>query len=319
MTGERYYYHANHQGSITHLTNEMGEIVETFTYDNAYGIIQTHNKTEETYNPYCYTAREYDSHDLYYYRARYYDPTLGRFISSDPIEFLAGDFNFYRYVGNDPVNWIDPSGLAGSNKGKDSCAKFLKKKRVTGKIKIKPKDILKKPNLPNIAKEVAKETIESIITGWILGEIEKSGAVVYEPEYIGPGSEYFECKQKEAKKTQGSGGVKVIEGAGDVGKASKDKTSIWSETKKKKPVKNAFDHYKKHKNEFPEYKNSKEYVEGTKKFLNNPPKGTLTKINSKGDILRYNPKTNTFGVLSKDGVPRTMFRPEKGIEYWNMQ
>ena len=50
-------------------------------------------------------------HGLYYYRARYYDPSIGRFISSDPIEFGAGDFNFYRYVGNDPVNWVDPSGL----------------------------------------------------------------------------------------------------------------------------------------------------------------------------------------------------------------
>ena len=49
-------------------------------------------------------------HGLYYYRARYYDPNIGRFISSDPIEFGAGDFNFYRYVGNDPVNRNDPSG-----------------------------------------------------------------------------------------------------------------------------------------------------------------------------------------------------------------
>ncbi|MCF6245659.1 MAG: RHS repeat-associated core domain-containing protein, partial [Sulfurovum sp.] len=73
--------------------------------------ILEHTQSEETHNPYCYTAREFDREDLYYYRARYYDPTLGRFISSDPIEFLAGDFNFYRYVGNDPVNWNDPSGL----------------------------------------------------------------------------------------------------------------------------------------------------------------------------------------------------------------
>jgi len=38
---------------------------------------------------------------------------MGRFISSDPIEFQAGDFNFYRYVGNDPVNFVDPSGHKG--------------------------------------------------------------------------------------------------------------------------------------------------------------------------------------------------------------
>jgi len=65
----------------------------------------------QTYNPYCYTGREFDTQELYYYRARYYDPTVGRFISSDPIEFMAGDVNFYRYVGGDPVNFVDPSGL----------------------------------------------------------------------------------------------------------------------------------------------------------------------------------------------------------------
>ncbi len=106
-----YYYHRDHQGSITALTNEAGDIVESFLYDEAYGTILDHHKTEETYNPYCYTGREFDSHDLYYYRARYYDPSVGRFISSDPIEFLAGDFNFYRYVGGDPVNFVDPTGL----------------------------------------------------------------------------------------------------------------------------------------------------------------------------------------------------------------
>jgi hypothetical protein len=55
-----------------------------------------------------------DADDLYYYRARYYDPTTQRFLSLDPIGFEAGDFNFYRYVGNDPVNFVDPTGT-------DSC------------------------------------------------------------------------------------------------------------------------------------------------------------------------------------------------------
>jgi RHS repeat-associated protein len=45
-----------------------------------------------------------------YYRARYYDPTAGRFLSEDPIEFRAG-INFYRYVGNNAPTWGDPFGL----------------------------------------------------------------------------------------------------------------------------------------------------------------------------------------------------------------
>lgn len=57
-----------------------------------------------------YTGREYDGTGLYYYRARYYDPYVGRFISEDPMGFDAGDVNFYAYVGNNPINANDPSG-----------------------------------------------------------------------------------------------------------------------------------------------------------------------------------------------------------------
>jgi RHS repeat-associated protein len=59
-----------------------------------------------------FTGREQDDEsDLNFYRARYYDPTVARFISQDPIGFEAGDANLYRYVGNGPTNGIDPSGL----------------------------------------------------------------------------------------------------------------------------------------------------------------------------------------------------------------
>jgi RHS repeat-associated protein len=57
-----------------------------------------------------YTGREDDGTGLYYYRARYYDPETGRFISEDPLGFGARDVNFYAYVGNNPVNFNDPSG-----------------------------------------------------------------------------------------------------------------------------------------------------------------------------------------------------------------
>jgi len=46
-----------------------------------------------------------------YYRARYYDQTVGRFASGDPLRFGGGDNNFYSYVGQNPLNYADPSGL----------------------------------------------------------------------------------------------------------------------------------------------------------------------------------------------------------------
>jgi len=62
-------------------------------------------------NPFRYTARESDAETgLYYYRARYYDPATGRFLSEDPLQLNGGDADFYRYSINNPVNFKDPSG-----------------------------------------------------------------------------------------------------------------------------------------------------------------------------------------------------------------
>jgi len=89
--------------------------VESFTYDNHYGTIVNHTKDVETNNPYAYTGRELDTDELYYYRARYYDATIERFLGEDPIGFGSGDFNFYRYVLGDPVGFVDPEGLEAYN------------------------------------------------------------------------------------------------------------------------------------------------------------------------------------------------------------
>lgn len=103
----------------------------------------------------------------------------------------------------------------------------------------------------------------------------------------------------------------------NLGKRPEDK--IWTETNKKEPVKNAYDHWDKHKNEFPEFQNSKQYVNATHNFVRNPPIGTLTKVIKNGDTLYYNPSKNIFAIKNADGTPRTMFKPKKGLEYWNKQ
>ncbi|KAA0992038.1 hypothetical protein [Dyadobacter aurulentus] len=100
------------------------------------------------------------------------------------------------------------------------------------------------------------------------------------------------------------------------GKAAKGGTSLWTSTSKLSSVKNAFGHWKKHGAEFPEFLNAKQYVEGAKNFMHNSPAGTLMKTRANGDILKYHPGTNTFGVIDASGVPRTMFRPTDGMKYW---
>jgi len=88
-----------------------------WTYDS-FGNIT--NFTGTLRNPFQYTGREYDSEtNLYFYRARYYDPVAGRFVNEDPIRFKGGN-NFYTYVLNDPVILRDPTGLCGCPE-RDSC------------------------------------------------------------------------------------------------------------------------------------------------------------------------------------------------------
>ncbi|MFZ3200416.1 MAG: RHS repeat-associated core domain-containing protein [Candidatus Acidiferrales bacterium] len=104
------YYEADGLGSITSLTNSAGAVADTYTHDSFGKSTAT---TGTLVNPFQYTAREFDTDtNLYFYRARYYDPTTGRFLSEDPLMFNSGQINFYDYVGNSPVTRIDPMGLA---------------------------------------------------------------------------------------------------------------------------------------------------------------------------------------------------------------
>jgi RHS repeat-associated protein len=117
-TGTVSYYHADGLGSITSLTNSSGAIAATYTYD---GFGKLAASTGSRPNPFQFTARESDSETgLDYYRARYFDPNVGRFVSEDP-SGTSGGLNLYEYVLNNPINLYDPTGLRGTKPKKPEC------------------------------------------------------------------------------------------------------------------------------------------------------------------------------------------------------
>lgn len=131
IVDQSFFYHQDGRTNVTALTDATGSIVQTITYD-AYGRPSVGQSSIG--NPYLFAGRRYDPETgLYYYRARFYDPARGRFLQRDPIGIWTDEANLgngYTYVGNNPLNWVDPVGLArkqctlmtaSCESGKDAC------------------------------------------------------------------------------------------------------------------------------------------------------------------------------------------------------
>jgi RHS repeat-associated protein len=128
-SGQPLYYAQDHEGSVTHLIDgtpgNVGNVIETYQYD-AFGAVTKMWDRNGTLidhtalnNRFLFTGREYaatyqgtyiPAFGFYEYRARAYNPTLGRFMSEDPKLFDAGDYNLFRYCHNDPIDLTDPMG-----------------------------------------------------------------------------------------------------------------------------------------------------------------------------------------------------------------
>jgi RHS repeat-associated protein len=98
---------ADATGSVRRIVTGAS-VSASYDYDSFGRIVA---QTGSALSSYYFQGREFDQESgLYYYRARYYDPQVGRFITEDPIGF-SGSTNFYQFVGNNPVNALDPLGL----------------------------------------------------------------------------------------------------------------------------------------------------------------------------------------------------------------
>ncbi len=114
---EPFYYHYNRRNSVIGVTDDMGDVAERYHF-TPYGrtaILAPDGLTKRSLstigNPYLFTGRRMDGETgLYYFRARFYDPEQGRFLSRDPSGYADG-MGMYEYVAGNPLNYSDPTGM----------------------------------------------------------------------------------------------------------------------------------------------------------------------------------------------------------------
>jgi RHS repeat-associated protein len=106
-TGATFCYAPDALGSTLALTDVGGTVSTEYSYE-PFGRTTTNGAVSQ--NAFQFTGRENDGTGLYYYRARWYSPTVGRFLQEDPLG-PGGGVDLYPYVGNDPIGGTDPLGL----------------------------------------------------------------------------------------------------------------------------------------------------------------------------------------------------------------
>ena len=266
-----------------------------------------------------FTGKEWDAETgLYYFGARYFSGAQGRFTTPDePLvdqdESDPQSWNLYSYVRNNPLNFTDPTGrkCVQTNNGwaDDGTGGGCDKAGVDAEGNISAQKVQVKGKQGNVVAALGLNAffaLDAAANAWfspIFGRTSYMQDIPTSNNWTGYAAQ---------------AGVFFMPGPGGKSSAT-GKVGIWSETKALSRVQNAYSHWTRHRSEFPNLQNAKQYVQAAWDFVTNPPAGVLTKARANGDILLYDAATNTFAVKNAQGVPRTMFKPKDGAAYFHTQ
>lgn len=375
-------------GNIVALIASNGSLTASYHYDS----FGNHTTTTRLSNPWRFASKRLDESGLIYFGRRYFDPTLGRWLTPDPIGFDGG-INLYAFVQNNPLIHQDLYGLSiYINPLPVTTPMVVTPQIAPPAIETKQIAIAPLPEAPSVDHSRslgsrAKATVVNTLRNprfqgsmQALGGLAEAGfgggmtlvgggftAPVGWPIMAHGLDQFFtgintiftgrandtltsQLLQKTGLSPQIAsmfdGGLSI---AGSMGAAAGIRTSmigafpsfflpstslvatgktdlIWSVRGNMSSVENAFSHWKKHGIEFQELCNAKHYVEKARNFLSNPPSETLMKTRPNGEILLYHPETNSFASFTKEGVPKTLFKPDTSkhkyntnLEYFNAQ
>lgn len=225
-----------------------------------------------------------------YMQQRYYDPLAMRFLSPDPVEASAASFNRYWYANGNPYSMGDPD-------GRQSLA-------FAGWTDTQIHAFRDNPE--------GGAMFTDLVTDFtpVVGDVKGIALAVQSP----------------TMPNIMAAGIGFVPIAGDAAaRALRTVGPLWTATKKSSIAQNAYRHFKDHGADFGA-ENAVDYVRQAHQFLQNPPAGTLTRTRANGDVVRFDPATDSFGVMDSAGAPRTFYKPDPAVhgyptnlDYFNAQ
>ncbi|UFH53659.1 RHS repeat-associated core domain-containing protein [Spirosoma sp. KNUC1025] len=331
------YYLRDHLGNVRQVLNEDQSVAQQTEY-YAFGLSISRQMGA---NKYLYNGKEHQPVTGWLdYGARMYEPALGRWMVVDPLAEVSRRWSPFAYVYNNPMNFTDPDGMLaeGHYEGAAAQEAFRQEQQDQqgrngpgkGKKAMISGNSISSANMPGVGfRKFDNGTYQKFRTSNGIGN-DDADAITETALGFTPAGTYLDFYTLVTGKEFSTdndvswgwrlGGLFPL--VSEIKKAGK----IWTSTKRFSSVQNAYEHWSKHKADFPQFNNAAEYVQGTFQFLTSPPRGALSKIRANGEKVIYDPSANVFGVMTGSGVPKTMFKPDPtvhgyltNLDYFNAQ